>query len=186
MSSESSTVEFHGHNGHLILGLSVLDSPTDLEEDQISPRITSGHGYGYGYGSNAAIGGARGGGEEGENPAIALRNNSSHNSGSRRETSNRISVSQPVTSVSGGGALISAEESTFFSVGEDNHVICWDEYDRTERFSFRLKESSEVLYSPLLALASHFTSLFSLSLCLPWPRRVLSCVHRCVVVLVVV
>lgn len=28
---------------------------------------------------------------------------------------------------------ISLEESTFFSVGEDGALCCWDEYDRSER-----------------------------------------------------
>mmetsp|Transcript_1224 Transcript_1224/g.1999 ORF Transcript_1224/g.1999 Transcript_1224/m.1999 type:complete len:482 (+) Transcript_1224:1200-2645(+) len=40
---------------------------------------------------------------------------------------------------------ISKEESTFFSVGEDCSLCCWDEYDRSERYSFRLKGSGEVV-----------------------------------------
>jgi hypothetical protein len=39
---------------------------------------------------------------------------------------------------------ISPEESAFFSVADDDTVICWDEYDRAERYSFRLKEIGEV------------------------------------------
>lgn len=66
----------------------------------------------------------------------------------RRRLTNATLYNQSTQQVSG----ISPEESTFFSVGEDNTVICWDEYDRTERYSFRLKESSDVFLN-------HFTSL---------------------------
>ena len=60
----------------------------------------------------------------------------------RRSTNSLPKSSVQTRSASG----ISSEESSFFSVGEDNTVICWDEYDRSERFSFRLKESGVVRY----------------------------------------
>lgn len=111
MTSESSTVEFHGHNGYAILGLSVLNSPMD-DQTLIS---------------NAAAD------HEGENVNVAVRNHRK-----------KVTTTTPQRKNSEQVCGISPEESTFFSVGEDNNVICWDEYDRTERFSFRLKESSEV------------------------------------------
>jgi hypothetical protein len=128
MTSESSTVEFHGHNGHLILGLAVLESPNE------SPLSSSSD----------------------PQPTAA---NQPHQT-SRRRLTNATLYNQVTQQTCG----ISAEESTFFSIGEDNNVICWDEYDRTERFSFRIKESSEVSWLisfPSLSPCQCLTSLMS-------------------------
>jgi hypothetical protein len=124
MTSESSTVEFHGHNGHLILGLSVLNSPIENDQFQVSSSATD---------------------QGGENLTSVVRNHRKKLTNSHHHNSQQQQQQQ----VCG----ISPEESTFFSVGEDNNVICWDEYDRTERFSFRLKESSEVRRVPSLSLS---------------------------------
>jgi hypothetical protein len=110
MTSESSTVEFNGHNGHLILGLAVLESPFETLNPSAPPPAEP---------------------QVGSHPPH------------RRRLTNATLFNQTTQQTCG----ISAEESTFFSVGEDNTVICWDEYDRTERFSFRIKESSEVSLS---------------------------------------
>lgn len=39
---------------------------------------------------------------------------------------------------------VSPEESSFFSVGEDGYVRCWDEYVKSQRYSFKLRQTREV------------------------------------------
>ncbi|CAE7462462.1 unnamed protein product, partial [Symbiodinium microadriaticum] len=116
--AEQATAEFVGHNGQMVLGMAVLETPPEGRKDDPDSCVAEGA-------SEVRETNLDGTGRK-NFQVLKLQ------SRQRAEKKNQLSV-------------ISPEESTFFSVGEDNSLCCWDEYDRSERFSFRLKESGDVV-----------------------------------------